>query len=80
MSLSTNTEHTQSATKETELTGSYEIGESLSSLASSCLLSLVIAWGVTPKILQALDRLITIARPLAAQKIQVHFYFVKYPC
>ncbi len=48
-----------------------EVGESLSSLASSCLLSLVIAWGVTPRILQALDALITVARPLAAQIIVV---------
>ena len=48
-----------------------EAGESLSSLASSCLLSLVIAWGVTPRILQALDALITVARPLAAQIIVV---------
>jgi hypothetical protein len=48
-----------------------EVEESLSSLASSCLLSLVIAWGVTPRILQALDALITVARPLAAQIIVV---------
>lgn len=42
----------------------------LSSVASSCLLSLVIAWAVTPKILQALDCLITTARPMiAAQEI-----------
>ena len=49
-----------------------EAEESLSSLASSCLLSLVIAWGVTPKILQALNSLITVARPLTAQKITVN--------
>ncbi|KAK4016037.1 hypothetical protein OUZ56_031000 [Daphnia magna] len=46
-----------------------EIEGSLSSLASSCLLSLTVAWGLTPKILQALDTLITVARPLAAQLI-----------
>lgn len=50
-----------------------EIEGSLSSLASSCLLSLTVAWGLTPKILQALDTLITVARPLAAQLITVSY-------
>jgi hypothetical protein len=52
-----------------------EVEENLTSLASSCLLSLVIAWGVTPRILQALDALITVSRPLAAQIIVVSNIF-----
>ncbi|XP_046440285.1 E3 ubiquitin-protein ligase MYCBP2-like isoform X2 [Daphnia pulex] len=64
LKLSTMTDAENTSTIETQ-----EVGESLSSLASSCLLSLVIAWGVTPRILQALDALITVARPLAAQII-----------
>ena len=69
LSLSTSMidEDTLPITNETQ-----EAEESLSSLASSCLLSLVIAWGVTPKILQALNSLITVARPLTAQKITVN--------
>jgi hypothetical protein len=66
LKLSTMTDAENTSTLETQ-----EVGESLSSLASSCLLSLVIAWGVTPRILQALDALITVARPLAAQIIVV---------
>jgi hypothetical protein len=66
LKLSTTTDVENASTIETK-----EVGESLSSLASSCLLSLVIAWGVTPRILQALDALITVARPLAAQIIVV---------
>ena len=72
LSLSTSMidEDTLPITNETQ-----EAEESLSSLASSCLLSLVIAWGVTPKILQALNSLITVARPLTAQKITVNIVF-----
>lgn len=66
LKLSTMTDAENTSTIETQ-----EVEESLSSLASSCLLSLVIAWGVTPRILQALDALITVARPLAAQIIVV---------
>jgi hypothetical protein len=62
---------TMTDAENTSTIGTQEVEESLSSLASSCLLSLVIAWGVTPRILQALDALITVARPLAAQIIVV---------
>ena len=48
-----------------------ECGERLTSIATSCLLSLIIAWGVTPKLLQALAHLITATHALADQEITV---------
>jgi hypothetical protein len=71
LKLSTMTDVENTSANETQ----EEVGENLTSLASSCLLSLVIAWGVTPRILQALDALITVSRPLAAQIIVVSNIF-----
>lgn len=71
LKLSTMTDVENTSVNETQ----EEVGENLTSLASSCLLSLVIAWGVTPRILQALDALITVSRPLAAQIIVVSNIF-----
>ena len=48
-----------------------ECGERLTSIATSCLLSLIIAWGITPKLLQALAHLITATHSLADQEITV---------
>ena len=53
-----------------------EAEESLSSLSSSCLLSLVIAWGVNPNILQTLNSLITVARSLTSEEITVSIVFL----
>lgn len=75
--MSTKAEDDKAELKESNGIEIQVAGESLSSLASSCLLSLVIAWGVTPKILQALERLITVTRPLAAQRITVSTVFMK---
>lgn len=51
----------------------YSGEKSLAAAASSCLLSLVLAWGVTPKIFQALNHLVTAAhQPLATQQILVN--------
>lgn len=49
-----------------------DVEESLNSVASACLLSLGVAWGVTPKILRALNHLITVDQPLTAQEITVN--------
>lgn len=53
-----------------------ECGERLTSIATSCLLSLIIAWGVTPKLLQALAHLITATQSLADQEITVSIFLV----
>jgi RCR-type E3 ubiquitin transferase len=45
--------------------------DSLASISASCLLSLVIAWGITPKLLQSLTALIVGPRSSAMREIAV---------
>ena len=64
------------SSKDSDNLDNQECGERLTSIATSCLLSLVIAWGVTPKLLQALAHLITAPHSLADQEITVSNQYI----